>query len=121
MTALDGNPPTDQLIITGVEPGLRTVRVTDESGCSIDIEVMVLSDVDYDTIENIVVSSCAVSGCHAGNVSPDFREKSNIIGRASRILSRTANQTMPPRSSGVELTQAEIDAIACWFNDGAPE
>ncbi len=118
---LDGSQEIQGNVFTQVSAGPHTVSITDESGCNLSIDVDVKSDVDYETVESIVMSSCALSGCHAGNVSPDFRLKSNIISRASRIFSRTSAGSMPPRSSGIALSDDEIAAIACWFADGAPE
>jgi uncharacterized membrane protein len=44
-----------------------------------------------------------------------------IAANAARIMVRTSNGTMPPASSGKELTLEEIEAISCWVNAGAPD
>ena len=40
----------------------------------------------------------------------------NVQGNAGQIKTLTGNRTMPAEGS---LTQAEIDMIACWVDDGA--
>lgn len=119
--SLDGAPQQATPTFSGLSPGTYEVVVTDEIGCAIALEATILSTVAFSEIQAIVTSSCAVSGCHAGNVSPDFRVQANITGRAGRIAARTGNSSMPPPSSGRTLSQAQIDEIACWVNDGAPE
>ncbi len=119
--SLNGGPGQSSPTFSGLTPGVYEVSVTDEIGCVVSLEEMILSTVAFAEIQALVTSSCAVSGCHAGNVSPDFRVRENILGRAGRIGARTGNASMPPPSSGRTLTQAQIDAIACWVSDGAPE
>ncbi|MEL6721436.1 MAG: 2-polyprenyl-6-methoxyphenol hydroxylase, partial [Bacteroidota bacterium] len=60
-----------------------------------------------------------ISGCHAGNVAPDFRDKETIINRSGRILARTQSKSMPPPSSGASLSNEEIESIECWVSDGS--
>lgn len=117
--SLNGGPTQTESSFTDLPTGDYTVTVSDESGCSIDVSVSVESSVTYSDVETIVRSNCAISGCHAGNVSPDFRNKNTIIDRAQRILSRTGARSMPPRSSGISLTAQQIEAIECWVADGA--
>lgn len=119
--SINGGASQSSPTFSGLTPGVYQVSVSDEIGCVVSLEEMVLSTVAFAEIQAIVTSSCAVSGCHAGNVSPDFRVRENILGRATRIAARTGNSSMPPPSSGRTLTQAQIDEIACWVNDGAPE
>jgi len=72
------------------------------------------------TIEPIIKSNCAVSGCHInGQQGPTLETYGQISANAERILARTSNGTMPPAISGNSLTQTQIDEIACWVNDGA--
>lgn len=119
--SLNDGPDQADATFTGLAPGQYEVAAQDEIGCRVVLEVTVLSTVAFADVEAIVASSCAISGCHAGNVSPDFRVRANILGRASRIGARTGNGSMPPPSSGNTLSSGAIDAIACWVADGAPE
>ncbi|MEM6770077.1 MAG: hypothetical protein AAF597_05785, partial [Bacteroidota bacterium] len=118
--SLDGGSTQTDNTFRDLSPGEYEITATDASGCTVTLSATIISDVVFAQVESIVTNSCALSGCHAGNVSPDFRETQNIISRAERIRARTGNQSMPPPSSGVTLTSAEINAIACWVADGAP-
>jgi len=119
--SLDGGSSQPEATFTGLAPGEYQIAAQDEIGCQVVLDVTVSSTVAFAEVETIVTSSCAVSGCHAGNVAPDFRVRANILDRAGRIGSRTGNATMPPASSGRTLTNDQIDAISCWVADGAPE
>lgn len=116
---LDGGSAQASSSFTNLPPGDYNISISDESGCEITLEATISSTISYANIETIISNSCAVSGCHAGNVSPDFRVKNNILNNANAIKSRTGSQSMPPSSSGITLTPNEIDAIACWVDDGA--
>lgn len=114
---LNNGPSQSSNLFSNLATGLYTIKVTDAEGCSISLEDQVISGVSYSvSISNIISQNCAVSGCHAGSQSPDFRQFSNIQSNAGRIKIRTQNKTMPKNGS---LTQEEIDLIACWVDDGA--
>ena len=119
--SLNGGAAQSAPTFTGLAPGNYQIAVTDGIGCQVSLEATILSTVAFAEIESIVTSSCAISGCHAGNVSPDFRVRENILSRSGRIGVRTGNSSMPPPSSGNSLSQSDIDAISCWVADGAPE
>jgi len=72
-------------------------------------------------IEPIISTNCAVSGCHInGGQIPTLTTYEQISSNAGLIKIRTSNGTMPPSNSGYNLTQEEIDDIACWVDAGAP-
>ncbi|MEM1358014.1 MAG: hypothetical protein AAGF89_07440 [Bacteroidota bacterium] len=119
--SLEGGPVQTEAVFENLSPGEYQLTATDEIGCEVTLQAKVLSNVAFAEVETIVTTSCAISGCHAGNVSPDFRVRENILGRANRIRARTGNASMPPPSSGGSLTEQQINAIACWVADGAPE
>lgn len=119
--SLNGGPEQSTNTFLDLSPGEYEVMATDAGGCEVSLSATIVSDVVFTEVETIVTNSCALSGCHAGNVSPDFRDPQNIVSRADRIRARTGNQSMPPSSSGITLTNAQINAIACWVADGAPE
>jgi hypothetical protein len=100
-------------------PGNYVVFVKDATGCQVELQSKVKSDVAFASIKAIIQTNCAVSGCHNGSQSPDLTNNNIIVSNANRIQSRTAVRTMPPSSSGRSLTQTEIDQIACWVADGA--
>ncbi|UZR96557.1 SprB repeat-containing protein [Chondrinema litorale] len=97
--------------------GEYTITATDNVGCVITQTVTLTTGVSYNaTIDNIISSNCATSNCHGGNVSPNLSSLSNIQQNAGRIKAQTGSGSMPP--SG-KLSQTQIDAIACWVDDGA--
>lgn len=105
---------------SALAPGEYEVTIRDASGCEVVLQAEVSSDVTFGQINTIIQTNCAISGCHAGSRNPDLRPAANIQASADRILARTSARTMPPNGSGITLTDAEIDAIACWVVDGAP-
>jgi hypothetical protein len=97
--------------------GEYEVLAMDNTGCEITQTVKISSGVSYSSsVSGIIQSNCAISGCHAGSISPDLRTLSTIQQFADRIKARTTAKTMPPPGP---LPQSEIDEIACWVNDGA--
>ncbi|WPP49332.1 c-type cytochrome [Catalinimonas niigatensis] len=72
-----------------------------------------------DDIQPIINANCAIPGCHGGNQSPNLESAQGIIGNAARIRAVTQGGVMPPANSGKDLTEAQIQAIACWVDNGA--
>lgn len=94
----------------------------------------------FSSIQNEVFSkSCALSGCHNGSQSPNLSEDQafgNLVNQASlenpsmlrvkpgdsnnsllmKKLRNDGTSVMPP--SG-QLSQAKIDSIAAWIDNGA--
>lgn len=104
-------------VFTDLSTGNHTVVVKDGTGCELTQTIKVNSGISYSsTIAPIISENCAVTGCHNGSQFPDFRQFANIQGNAAQIKTLTGNRTMPAEGS---LTQAEIDMIACWVDDGA--
>lgn len=68
------------------------------------------------TIKPIIDNNCIQ--CHDGSYHPyDFRVFSVVENNASMIKQLTQNRVMPKEGS---LTQEEIEQIACWVDNGAP-
>lgn len=129
VTAVDGVPPYSYRIGNGdLQPANTfnnlpsaqyTVVVTDAVGCEISQRVRVNSGVSFAaTVGPIIRNKCAINACHNGSQFPDLRVFQNIRENAALIKSQTVSRTMPLDGS---LTQAEINAISCWVDDGAPE
>jgi len=94
------------------------VTVKDAEGCTESGSAKVLSGVKFSTsISSIISTNCATGSCHGGSQSPNLSTFDAIKQNAASIKSVTANGSMPKNGS---LSQAQIDAIACWVNDGAP-
>ena len=86
-----------------------------ESSCAPNISLV-------QDIQPIITTRCAVPGCHiSGAQPPNFSQTSVILNRAASIRTRTKNRTMPPPASGITLTEAEIQMIDCWVQQGANE
>jgi hypothetical protein len=102
-----------------VGSGQYTLAVKDAQGCEITQTLRVNSGVSFSsTISPIIKTNCAITGCHNGSQFPDFRLFKNIHDNASEIKTQTGSRSMPATGS---LTQAEINSIACWVDDGAIE
>jgi hypothetical protein len=115
--SLDGGAGQSTNVFTNLVSGSYLVKVTDQAGCESTQAVKITSGISYqNSISNIITNNCASASCHGGNQSPNLTTLSNIQNSANRIKVRTGNGTMPP-SGG--LTQAQIEAIACWVDDGA--
>jgi len=105
---------------TGLSSGDYTVVGRDANGCESEISgIEIMTGISFsENIKSIISTNCAVSGCHNGSQPPNFSQDENILENASRIKSRTGNGTMPP-AGRPDLTNDEIQAIACWVDDGA--
>lgn len=76
------------------------------------------------TVAPIVNMKCAISGCHNGDLGANlnwtdfgtFQDKA----KSGIVRTRVINRIMPPANSPAgPLTQEEINAIACWADQGA--
>lgn len=103
----------------GLAQGQYNITVSDATGCEVRQAIKVPSGVRFSTdVAPIIAASCAITGCHNGTQFPDFRAFSNIRANAAMIKKLTGDRTMPQDGT---LTQAQINAIACWVDDGAPD
>ncbi len=93
----------------------------------------------WDTnVKAIIESSCSYSGCHSGGATANsfIPEGSNDFTTYASIKSVLDNgsfeqrslvaQNMPPAmfvppGNPTELTQAQIDVLQCWADEGFPE
>ena len=120
--SLNGGAFQSSATFTNLTAGAYTISVKDSENCEATTEATLTSGVNYtDNIASIINTNCAISGCHSGNQSPSLSTFDNVFSSASRVLSRAAARSMPPRSSGLSLTDAEIKLIECWVEDGAPQ
>ena len=81
-------------------------------------------------VQPILISACSQAGCHSvASAADGYRltdyantiKKGVIAGQAnsSKVYTEIANGSMPPRSSGITMTQAQKDVVAKWINQGA--
>jgi hypothetical protein len=116
--AIDNSAFQSTNAFNGLSHGFYTVRVTDSQNCEITQEAHVLSGISWASeISNIINTKCAIPTCHSGNQPPDYREFANVQAFAAQIKTRTGDGSMPPTGA---LPAAEVQAIACWVDDGAP-
>ena len=64
-------------------------------------------------MQPIIETYCAIPACHDGTGNIDFRVFSNL--NPGDMKARTQSGNMPKEGS---LTPEQIEAIACWADDG---
>lgn len=119
---LESGEFTGENVFVGLRAGEHTISVRDDSNCEVSLNVTVSrgnSGVSWQQeILPIVEASCALSGCHDGLLRPDLRKYEKAHFYADLMKEFTQDRSMPFEGS---ITQDEIDLIACWVDDGAPE
>jgi hypothetical protein len=117
---LNGEQSRNEPEFTGLPNGTYTIVARDANGCEAEVsEIEIKTGISFsNNIKEIITTNCAVTGCHNGAQPPNFSEDESIFQNASRIKSRTGSGTMPP-AGRPDLTEDEIEAIACWVDDGA--
>lgn len=103
-------------VFKNLSAGTHQIFVQDNDGCETNQSAILTSGVQFSEVKTIVSTNCALSGCHNGSISPNLSIDANIKASSSRIKARTGAGTMPP--SGPLSTQ-QVNAIACWVDDGA--
>jgi len=125
--SLDGGNEQQENTFGSVGAGDYEITVTDGTGCTTTTSVKILTNVSLSgdimplLQANCLQTSSGGGGCHNGDNGADrnWTVKDNVRAKANNIKTRTQNGTMPQAGSGQSLTQAEIDMIACWVDDGA--
>ena len=102
---------------SGLESGTYQVSVKDGTGCVNVKGIKVLSGISYEnSVEPIIIGSCATTGCHvSGTGRVNLTVFDNVKSNAESIKSRVLSGNMPKDDV---LTDAEIEAIVCWVDDG---
>ena len=121
--SIDSTNFTDDATLQNLFPGEYTVTIRDAEGCATNISARIPSGISFEeSIQDIITTNCAVTGCHAaGGRNPNLEIKDNILANATRIRDRTTEKSMPPASSGRSLTDEQIAQINCWVGDGAAD
>lgn len=106
---------------SNVKSGQHSILVKDADECqtnlSVDVPHGATGTSFANNVKSILTNSCNLSGCHgAGTGTRDWTVFNNVKNNAANIKTRTGNRSMPP---GAPLTQAQIDLIGCWVDDGA--
>lgn len=122
--SIDGGDFQSSPIFDNLSDGIHEVVVKD-GVCTTEAEALIPSGISFENeISAIITSNCALEACHGGTQAPDFRVFANIQEHAENIKIKTSGRTMPPATpdEGQEpLSDAQIEAIACWVTDGAKE
>jgi hypothetical protein len=96
-----------------------TVTAKDANNCQDIVNTTVTgAGSKFLAVKTLILANCAISGCHAGTQSPDFRVDCNIVTNGSLIQQRAVNGTpsaMPP--TGL-LSSTERQKITDWINAG---
>lgn len=104
--------------------GNYTVTVKDANDCTGGTTAVIdeVPEVSYSQdIRPIIDANCQRSGCHGSMAGiPDWSTYDAIKSKASLIKTRTSEKSMPPPSSGVSLNSDQIQLIADWVDQGAP-
>jgi len=77
-----------------------------------------------DDIRPIIETKCAVSGCHNGDRGEDLNwnnfDQFHKRAESGLVKFRVTHGIMPPSNSPAgPLTREQINAIACWSDQGA--
>ncbi|WP_425391242.1 hypothetical protein [Ekhidna sp.] len=122
MYSLNGGSSQSANTFSNLPTGDHELTVTDGSGCTATVEVNISSTVSLSSdIMPLLQRECTFAGCHNGDngANRNWTIKDNVLAQADNIRTRTQSGSMP-RSPG-QLTQNEIDLIACWVDDGAKD
>ena len=76
-------------------------------------------------VRPILETKCAIAECHDGSMGPglNWNDFDQFHERAASglVKFRVTHRIMPPSDSPAgPLTQEQINAIACWTDQGAP-
>jgi hypothetical protein len=75
-------------------------------------------------VRPIIETKCAISGCHNGDLGQDYNwldfETFHRRAESGLVKFRVTHRIMPPSSSAAgPLSQEQVNAIACWSDQGA--
>ena len=71
------------------------------------------------SVNAIVQTKCAKSGCHDGSAKGgNYLTHAGINSNSSDAFSEVFNKSMP--KGNVSMTDAERNQLMCWLQDGAP-
>lgn len=111
---IDDRPFQPGGLFTDLKPGNYIVTVENAAGCSYSENVFISSGISFrESVQPIIETYCAIPACHDGTGNIDFRVFSNL--NPGDMKARTQSGNMPKEGS---LTPEQIEAIACWADDG---
>ena len=95
--------------------GKYSMWVKDDLDCRIGLFPVVLSGMEYDAISGLITTNCSNADCHGGSAEPSLVEEDDIIFNADQIVA-VADQKDPIHYNH-QLSNIQVDSIACWVND----
>jgi hypothetical protein len=108
---------------TNLAAGDYSIVIKDAASCTAKLNITVQQANTNTSWTNnilpIIITNCAVNGCHDGKTRTDYRLYNNALKNAANIKLYTQDGRMP--FDDLALSQSQIDLIACWVNEGAPE
>jgi hypothetical protein len=120
---LESGTFSDNNVFTGLQKGNHRITVKDNSNCTVQLNITVphgnTGTSWTSEILPIVETKCAAGGCHDGQYRPDLRLYEKAFFYRDLMRKYTQDKSMP--FDGPALTQSQIDLIACWVDDGAPQ
>jgi SprB repeat len=110
-------------VFASLKEGVYNVIVKDANDCQKSISIIVPrgnTGTSYtNDIKPIITTACSLPLCHdAAQGAKNWTTYDNVKANAGNIKARTGNGSMPT-GTGPKLTQAQINLIACWVDDGA--
>lgn len=114
---LNNNTFAPSNVIPELGKGIYSVEAKDANGCTVFMKVEV-PGMQYQTIKSLIELNCATANCHDGSLGAqsDYTLFENVKENSNAIRTLTSNKSMPPNGN---LSQEQIDLIACWVADGA--
>lgn len=108
---------TTENVFPNLEFGKYVVQAKDAQDCIIEIGIEV-PGIKYETIKSLIELNCATVNCHNGDLGAqsNYLIFENVKENSTGIRARTSDKTMPPSGN---LSQEQIDIIACWVAEGA--
>lgn len=119
--SLNGGATQTENTFSGLAAGEYSVHINDQGSCETNLSLDLTSGISFkEDIFPIIELNCAIADCHDGSdvALPDWTVFTTVQSLAGTIKLRTSNETMPPPGSP-DLTPSQIQAIACWVDDGA--
>jgi hypothetical protein len=110
-------------VFSNLKSGQYSVIVKDATDCQKVISVTIprnSTGISFaSNIKPLLLENCTSPGCHGTNSgNGDWTNYTKVKEKAALIKTRTGNKSMP--IGGETLTEQEINMIACWVDDGAP-
>ncbi len=120
---IEGSSFSDNNVFVGLQKGIHRIIVKDNNNCTVQFNVTVPHGSTGTSWENeilpIIELRCSISGCHDGKFQPDLSLYDKAFFYRDLIKKYTQDGSMI--FDGPKLTQDQINLIACWVDDGAPQ